>query len=123
MVETVEVFEGGEKMRYWKSFAHYTLAAGLALGGAMTLSAGNRDVRHDYRDLHRDYSHVNGLRADIARDRVRLNEDIRLGRQGAASRAAADLARDRRALRAELRDIHRDRQDIYRDRLYRNSWR
>lgn len=118
-------------MRYWKSFAHYFLAAGLALGAAATISARdwddgyyrNRDLRRDYRDLHSDYAHVNAMSADIARDRVRLNENIRLGRQGAAARDAADLARDRRALRAELRDIHHDRRDIYRDRLYRNSWR
>ena len=110
-------------MRYWKSFASYTLAAGLALGGAMTLSARDRYLRRDYRDLDSDYGHVNALRADIAPDRVRLHEDIRLGRPVAASREAADLARDRRALRAELRDIHRDRQDIDRDRLYRNWWR
>lgn len=118
-------------MRYWKSFAHYFLAAGLALGAAAAISARdwddgyyrNRDLRHDYRDLHSDYAHVNAMRADIARDRARLNYDIRLGRSAAASREAADLARDRRALRAELRDIHHDRRDIYRDHLYRNSWR
>ena len=108
-------------MRYWKSFARYGLAAALALGAAVTLPA--RDLRHDYWDLHGDYGRVKALRADIARDRVRLNQDIRLGRRAAASRAAADLARDRQALRAELRDVHKDRQDINRDRLYRNTWR
>lgn len=116
-------------MRYWKSFAHYFLAAGLVLGAAATISARdwddgsyrNRDLRHDYRDLHSDYARENAMRADIARDRARLNEDIRLGRQAAASRDAADLARDQRVLRAELRDIHRDRRDIHRDQrsLYR----
>ena len=62
-------------MRYWKSFARYGLAAALALGAAVTLPA--RDLRHDYWDLHGDYGRVNALRADIARDRVRLNQDIR----------------------------------------------
>lgn len=116
-------------MRYWRSFAHCILAAGLLLGTAATLSARdsddgyyyNRDLRHDYRDLHHDYGRVHALRADIARDRARRDENIRLGRQAAASRDAADLARDQRALRAELRDIHRDRGDIHGD--YRYSWR
>jgi hypothetical protein len=39
------------------------------------------------------------LRADIARDRARLREDIRRGRSRAAARQAAELARDERALR------------------------
>ena len=116
-------------MRYGRSFAHCILAAGLALGLAATVSARdwddgyypNRNLRHDHRDLDRDYRRVNALRADIARDRARLDENIRLGRQAAASREAADLARDQRALRAELRDIHRDRRDIHGD--YRYSWR
>ena len=57
----------------------------------------------------------------FARDRARLDENIRLDRQAAASRDAADLARHQRALRPELRDIHRDRRDIQGD--YRYSWR
>jgi hypothetical protein len=125
-VKAIEAFRGG-KMRYWKSFAHSFLAAGLALGAAGTIFARdwdggyyrNRDLRHDYRDLHSDYARENAMRADITRDRVRLNQDIRLGRSAAASRDAADLARDQRVLRAEQRDIHRDRRDIYRDRVYR----
>ena len=112
-------------MRYWKSFVHYGLAAGLALGATATLPARDwRDLRHDYRELRRDDARANARRADIARDRVGLNEDIRSGHRAAASREAVDLVRDERALRAELRDIHRDRRGIYRDRqaLYRNSW-
>jgi hypothetical protein len=54
------------------------------------------------------------MRADIARDRARLNEDIRCGRDRAAARDAADPARDQRALDAQLRDIRRDRRDYYR---------
>jgi hypothetical protein len=120
-------------MQHWKSFVHYALVAGLVLGAAATLSARDgddgyyqrRDLRHDYRDLRGDYARVNALRADIARDRVRLNEDIRWGRRAAASRDAADLARDQRTLDAQLRDIHRDQRDIHRDQqnLYRDSWR
>ncbi len=74
-----------------------------------------RDLRHDYRDLHYDYAAVDRLRADVARDRWRLNEDIRCGRQYRAADDAADLARDQRALGALMRDIRHDRRDIRRD--------
>jgi hypothetical protein len=43
MVKTIEVFKG-EKMRYWKSFARYTWAAGLALGSGTALSARDLDL-------------------------------------------------------------------------------
>ena len=55
------------------------------------------------------------MHADIARDRARLNADIRCGREAAAARDAADLARDQRALEAQLRDIRHDQRDIDRD--------
>jgi hypothetical protein len=92
-------------MRYTKYFTGFALAVGMALSGASTLSA--QDWR--YRDLRHDYARVDRMRADIARDRVRLNEDIRCGRQSAAARDAADLARDQRALNAQVRDIRNDR--------------
>jgi hypothetical protein len=41
----------------------------------------------------------------------RLNQDIRYGRHRAAAADAADLAHDRRALDAQIRDIRRDRRD------------
>jgi hypothetical protein len=112
------------------------LLAGLAASGATVLSAQdwhdvNRDradLRADRRDLRHDYDRVAALRADIARDRVRLNEDIRRGRQRQAARDAADLARDQRALEYQLRDIQRDRADMNYDRRdlgrdYRYGWR
>ena len=80
-------------------------------------------MRHDYRDLSGDYARVNAMRADIARDRARLNEDIRCGREAAAARDAADLARDQRALEAQLRDIRHDQRDIYRDDQSYQRWR
>jgi hypothetical protein len=75
----------------------------------------------DRGDLRRDYRNVDAMRADIARDRARLNEDIRCGRQAAAARDAADLARDQRALDAQVRDIRHDRREYreYRDRDWR----
>jgi hypothetical protein len=93
-----------------------TLAMGIGLlaPGAATLSA--QDWGHGYgngygyrHDLDRDYGRVDRMRADIAHDRARLNEDIRCGRQEAAARDAADLARDQRALDAQWRDIRHDR--------------
>lgn len=122
-------------MRRFKSF-HLLAAAAVLAVGAGTLSAADsrdidhdrRDIRGDYRDMRADYARVNDLEADIARDRARLNEDIRCGRQGAASRDAADLARDQRALDALRRDIRRDHADVWRDRQdlrgdYSYSWR
>jgi hypothetical protein len=112
-------------MRYTKLFAWFTLAVGMA--GASVLSAeepywdrrdthnDRQDLRQDSRDLRRDYSQVNDLRSDIARDRARLNEDIRCGRDQAAAQDARDLARDQRALNAQSRDIQHDRADMYWD--------
>jgi hypothetical protein len=96
-------------MRYTKYFAGFALAAGMLTAGASSLSA------QEWRNVRRDYRRIDAMRNDIARDRARLNEDIRCGRQAAAARDAADLARDQRALNAQERDIRHDQ--------YRNSWR
>ena len=115
--------------------AHFGLLVGLAVGAAATLSARNwddswhgrdyqlQDLRHDYRDLSGDYARVNAIRADIARDRARLDENIRCGREAAAARDTADLAGDQRALDAQLRDIRHDQRDIYRDEQSYQRWR
>jgi hypothetical protein len=122
-------------MQSRKVLAPLGLLAGLAVGAAATLSAHDwddewrgrdyqrQDLRHDHRDLSGDYARVNAMRADIARDRARLNEDIRCGREAAAARDAADLARDQRALEAQLRDIRHDQRDIYRDGQIYQRWR
>ena len=114
-------------MGYRRVLTHFGLLAGLAAGAAGTLSARDwddwwrgrdyqrQDLRHDYRDLGGDYARVNAMRADIARDRAWLNEDIRCGRQAAAARDSADLARDQRALDTQLRDIRHDQHEIYRE--------
>ena len=101
-------------MRFKRFFGWLTLAAGLAVP-AMAQDRYWRDVDHDRRDLGYDYARVNRMRNDIARDRARLNEDIRCGRQRAAAADAADLARDQRALDSQYRDIRHDRRDLYRD--------
>jgi hypothetical protein len=105
-------------MRYTKLFAWFTLAVGMA--GASVLSAADsdwdrRDIHYDRQDLRQDYSRLNNLSSDIARDRQRLNEDIRCGRDQAAAQDARDLARDQRALNAQTRDIQHDRADMYWD--------
>ena len=123
-------------MRHRKVLANFGVLAGLAVGAAGTLSARDwddswhgrdyqrrQDLRHDYRDLSGDYARVNAMRADIARDRARLNEDIRCGRDAAAARDAADLARDQRALEAQVRDIRHDQRDIYSDEQSYRRWR
>ena len=108
-------------MRYVKYFTGFALAAGMALSGASTLSAQDwRDTRNDRQDLRRDYNRVDRMRADVARDRARRNEDIRYGRQSAAARDAADLARDQRTLDAQVRDIRSDQRDLRSD--YNRRW-
>ena len=100
-------------MRYTKWFASLALAGGMAVAGTGLASA------QEWRHVDNDYARIDRMRNDIARDRARLDEDIRCGRQQAAARDAADLARDQRALDAQRRDVHND---IRRDTYYR-SWR
>jgi len=112
-------------MRLLRNFAWFTLAAGLTLpvslmaqdwDGARDRYNDRQDIRHDARDLHHDYANLGALRADVARDRARMNEHIREGNDFAASRYAADLARDQRQLDALTRDIRHDQYDIRYDR-------
>ena len=106
-------------MRYKKLFGWLVLAVGIALPAAAQDGDWRwRDTYNDRRDLRHDYARVDHLRADIARDRARMNENIRCGRDRAAAADAADLARDQRALDYQLHDIHRDRRDLYRDYRY-----
>jgi hypothetical protein len=110
-------------MRYSKWFAGLALAVGMTLPGAPALSAdepywNGRDFRYERQDLRRDYDRVDRLRSHIAQDRARLNEDIRCGRDRAAARDAADLARDQRELDAQLRDVRHDRARFYSNRQY-----
>lgn len=81
-------------MKYTKYLAGFALAVGLLAAGTTTASA------QEYRGYERqDYRRLDALRADMARDRARLNEDIRCGRREAARHDAADLAQDQRAMR------------------------
>lgn len=105
-------------MRY-KMLASLALFAGIAMAQDPYL---RWDIHNDRRDLRHDYSRVARMRDDIARDRVRLDEDIRCGRSWRAAEDARDLARDQRALDAQLRDIRRDRRDIGRDYYYANRY-
>jgi hypothetical protein len=69
----------------------------------------------DRQEIRRDDEAISRLRADIARDRCRLDEDIRAGCRREASLDADKLVRDERALDARLRDVRHDRNDNYRD--------
>ena len=112
-------------MRYMKMFVWTALTMGMAALPAAAQDGywQRQDIRNDQRDLRHDYARVERLRADIARDRARLNEHIRCGNHRAAAADAADLARDQRALDAQLRDIQRDRRDSHRDyRSYENGY-
>src|SRR6516165_9819889 len=106
-------------MCYAKSFAAFALAAGMLAAYTSTASAQEwRDRYYQRQDLRSDYHRLDAMRDHIARDRARLDEDIRCGRQDAAAREAADLARDQRALQYQTRDT---RNDQYGYRY--NSWR
>ena len=112
-------------MRYMKMFVWTALTVGMAALPAMAQDGywQRRDIHNDRRDLRNDYARVDAMRADIARDRARMNEHIRCGNDRAAAADAADLARDQRALDAQVRDIQRDRRDIHNDyRRYENGY-
>ena len=98
-------------MRY-KMIAMAALAAGMLFS---TSTAKADDYNRDYnrRDLRHDYANADRLRADIARDQYRMQEDLRCGRTGAAQAEARDIARDRRALDHQMRDIRHDRYHEY----------
>ena len=91
--------------------AGMALATALMSGGAAM--AGERYF--DRQDIRHDDMAISRLRADIERDRCRLNDDIRFGRRREAARDRENLARDQRALDARLRDVRHDRNDFYRD--------
>src|SRR5207248_4412380 len=93
--------------------ASLTLFTGIAMAQNF-----DWDIYNQRRDLHRDYARAAFLREHIARDRARLDEDIRCGRSWAAAEDARDLARDQRALDALVRDIRHDRRNLYRDYYY-----
>ncbi len=85
--------------------------AGLALSLGMAASGMAQDRYWDNRDLRHDYARIERLRADIARDRARMDENIRCGRERAAAKDAGELARHQRELDALTRDAYRDRRD------------
>ena len=88
-----------------------TLGTALMCGGSML--AGDR--YSDRQDIRRDDAAIGRLRFEIARDRRRLDEDIRAGRRREAARDADILARDERMLNARLHDVRHDRNDYWRD--------
>src|SRR5262249_41913594 len=95
---------------------------GLVLGVGMGITASAQDGYWERRDLRNDmrydYRQVNRLRANIARDRWQLNEDLRCGRRWAADRDRWQLERDQRALDAYYRDIRHDRSEYWGDRRW-----
>ena len=119
-------------MRYTNLITMSAFAA--VLGGGQALLAGDgfgRDYRVDVRvggnygdrdrhsreweDLRRDETQAAALRADIARDRARLNCDYREGRRYQIARDEQDLARDEWAFRELMFHIERDRERVYRE--------
>ena len=103
-------------MRLQRFFASAALAAGITIAGSSALMAQDRDdMYRDRRDFREDYANVDRARGDMARDRARLNQDIRSGRGYAAADQARDMAGDRRRLNSRVRDLRHDRRDFDRD--------
>ena len=120
--QKIEPSKGETMMRYSKLFAWLALALGTSILSAQEPYREGRDIRREERqDLNRDYANAQRLRYQIAVDRQRLNEDRRCGRYRAAAEDARDLARDQRALDAQLRHIRSDRAEMSQD--YRGNWR
>ncbi len=72
-----------------------------------------RGEYHDTaRDLRHDYRRIEHLRAEIARDRARIDEDMRRGHYRAADRHSRDLDRHQRELAYLLHDAHEDRESL-----------
>jgi hypothetical protein len=100
-------------MKKVKWFLGFALAAGMGLAGTPALSAAGlygHDNSRNVQEVRYGHSRIDSLRAEIARDRARLNEDRRHGRDRDARRDAAELARDQRELNQLLRgnnDFHR----------------
>jgi hypothetical protein len=103
-------------MRYSKMLVWCALA--MAIPGASVLSAAGWNGR-DYARVDRvrddrvgvDRGRDGRMQDDIARDRARLNEDIRCGRSDQAAADARDLARDERGFNAPDRGMERTRRD------------
>ncbi len=86
-------------MKRMKWMAGLAIALGVGVTGASA---------QPWRAPERPASYVNQnrierLRAEIARDRMQLNENLRHGRHAAAQRNRQKLARDQRELNALLR--------------------
>jgi hypothetical protein len=78
-------------MRIPKMFTWLALTGMLVSGAASLRADEGRELRHRREAIER-------LRSNVARDRMRLDEDQRRGRRRAAERDARDLARYERAL-------------------------
>ena len=108
-----------------KLVGHF-LVAGILVAGSSLFAQGRfdnrgyndyqrQDVRDDRRDVRNDYAQVERLRADMARDRYRLEQAFRHSDRRAARRIEDDMARDQQHLNALLRDIRQDeRRDSFR---------
>lgn len=105
-------------------FSAVTLAVGAFMLSGIARADDRRDLRGDYRDVQHDYTHVDRLRADIARDQYQLDQALRYGDRHAAKRISRDLRHDQKALDHQLRDIRHDQRDIRHDQrdLYRDGY-
>jgi hypothetical protein len=87
-------------------FRTFVLAAtGLLLTGSAAMA---QPGYYESRDLRKDYVRAERLRADIARDRQRMERARYYGNFREADRIARDMYRDQAKLEALERDIRRD---------------
>ena len=126
-------------MKWIKCFAGCALATGLLTAGTTVASAQDwryqqqfqdrQDYRTGYNNAYNrtygnsnSYDRMQELQEHIARDHAKLNEAIRCGNDAEATRQAADLAGDQRALR-DLQYGQNARYYNNRRSSFRSGWR
>jgi hypothetical protein len=110
--------EGENIMRCVKYFGGLALAAGMLAAGTSIAAAQERRYSqptspYQYQGQYYGNVYYSGSRYDrieelqehIARDRARLDEAIRCGREAEAARQAGDLARDQWLLQDQMRAV------------------
>lgn len=103
-------------MRCMKYLGGFVLGAGMLAGTSIAAAQEwqyYQRPQYQYQGQYYGSQYYNGNRYDrieelqehIARDRARLDEAIRCGRDTEAARQAADLARDQRLLQDQGREV------------------
>lgn len=123
-------------MRSTKYISGLSIAAGILIAASAASAQDWRDYQPPNPPQYQNapeysrnpYDRIEELQQHIVRDRARLDEAIRCGRDADAARQAADLARDQQLLREQMREVdwyphHRSGRRYTRAWSYRWNWR